>query len=209
MNVDDIYKIATEIGETRSIEIKTSMSWNDIATKFKITKSIMALSNIRDGGRIILGVNQCQNGVFDPKGMTLNDFDSFDQDDLQDHIGKYIVHYAKVRLGKVSNGSLKYVVIHVGEFDRLPVVCGKVYDLTISLGRDKIIKEGDILTRTRVHRFESSRVKAHVDMQEILDLAIEKGVKSFLEQAQNIGILPKHYVKSDKDSFDEEIDGLR
>src|SRR5919106_5240981 len=100
MNVDDIYKIATEIGETRSIKIKTSMSWNDIATKFKITKSIMALSNIRDGGRIILGVNQCQNGVFDPKGMTLNDFDSFDQDDLQDHIGKYIVHYAKVRLGK-------------------------------------------------------------------------------------------------------------
>lgn len=44
MNVDDIYIIAKEIGETRSIEIKTSMSWNDIATKFKITKTIMALS---------------------------------------------------------------------------------------------------------------------------------------------------------------------
>jgi predicted HTH transcriptional regulator len=80
MNVDDIYKIAKEIGETRSIELKTSMSWNDIATQFKITKTIMALSNIRDGGRIILGVDQCQNGGFDPKGMALNDFDSFNQD---------------------------------------------------------------------------------------------------------------------------------
>lgn len=147
MNVDDIYKIAKEIGETRSIEIKTSMSWNDIATKFKITKTIRALSNIRDGGKIILGVNQCQNGEFDPKGTTLNDFDSFDQDDLQDHIGKYIVSYAKVRLEKVSNDSLKYVVIHVGEFGRLPVVCGKMYVLTTSLGKYKIIKEGDILSR--------------------------------------------------------------
>jgi hypothetical protein len=46
-------------------------------------------------------------------------------------------------------------------------------------------------------------------MQEILDLAIERGVKSFLEQAQNTGILPKRYVKSDKNRFDEEIEGLR
>jgi hypothetical protein len=29
MDVDDIYKIAKEIGETRSIELKTSMAWND------------------------------------------------------------------------------------------------------------------------------------------------------------------------------------
>lgn len=209
MNVDDIYKIAKEIGETRSIELKTSMPWNDDATKFKIIKSIMALSNIRDGGRIILGVDECQNGKFDPKGMCLNHFESFTQDDLQDHIGKYIVPYAKVRVEKVSKGPLNYVVIHVGEFDRWPVLCGKVYDLTNILGKDKIIKEGDILTRTKVHRFESSRVKAHIDMQEILDLAIEKGVKSFLEQARNTGILPQRYVKSDKDRFDEEIEGLR
>jgi predicted HTH transcriptional regulator len=117
-----------------------------MTTKFKITKSIMALSNIRDGGRIILGIDQCQNGEFDPKGMSLDHFESFTQDDLQDHIGKYIVPYAKARIEKVSNGSLKYIVIHVGEFDRWPVFCGKVYDLTNSLGKNKIIKEGDILT---------------------------------------------------------------
>ena len=72
-----------------------------------------------------------------------------------------------------------------------------MYDLTTS---------GDILTRTRVHRFEASRVKAHVNMQEILDLAIEKGMKSFLEQAQNTGILPKHYVKPDESSINKDFE---
>ena len=209
MEVDDILKIAKEIGETRSIELKTSMPWNDDATKFKITKSVMALSNVRDGGRILLGVDQCQNGEFSPKGMSLDHFESFTQDDLQDHLGKYIVPYAKVRIEKVSNGSLHFVVIHVGEFDRLPVICGKVYDLTNKLGKDKIIKEGDVFTRTRVHRFESSRVKAQTDMQDILDLAIEKGMKSFLEQAKNSGLLSERHSKTDKDRFDQEIEGLR
>ena len=105
------------------------MPWNDDACKFKLTKSIMALSNIRDGGRIILGVDQSQSGEFDPKGMFLDHFESFTQNGLQDHLGKYLVPYAKVRIEKVSGSSLKYVVIHVGEFDRWPVLCGKVYDL--------------------------------------------------------------------------------
>jgi hypothetical protein len=181
MKVDDIYKTAQEIGETKSIELKTSMTWNYDATKFKITKSVMAFSNIRDGGRLVLGVDQCPNGIFDPKGMCINHFESFTQDDLQDHLGKYLVPNAKVRIEKVSDGSVHFIVINVEEFDRLPVICGKVYDLTNKLGKDKIIKEGDIFTRTRSHRFESSRVRTHIDMQEILELAIEKGMKPFLE----------------------------
>jgi predicted HTH transcriptional regulator len=45
-------------GETRNIELKTSMSWSDQGTKLKIVKSILAMSNIRSGGMVIIGIDE-------------------------------------------------------------------------------------------------------------------------------------------------------
>ena len=60
--------IRNAIGERKNIEFKGSVSWDEQATRIKLTKSILAMSNIRDGGMIIIGANQ--NGHrFDPMGM--------------------------------------------------------------------------------------------------------------------------------------------
>ncbi|MGI0042358.1 MAG: AlbA family DNA-binding domain-containing protein [Nitrososphaeraceae archaeon] len=200
MEVQDILNIVQEIGETRSIELKKSMSWQEKETQFKITKSIMAFSNIRDGGKIILGVNEDENGKFQPKGMTNNDFDSFRQDLLSDYVNTFVNPYANFKVNHVTNGTLNFVVIDVKEFDRSPVLCKKDYNVD----RDKIIREGDIITRTTTRRFESARVRTHIDMQEIIDLAVEKGLRKFIQTAQTAGITLTQ-GKSEDELFEEEL----
>jgi hypothetical protein len=39
--------------EERNLEYKQTMSWTEASTKAKITKCVMAMSNIRDGGSIV------------------------------------------------------------------------------------------------------------------------------------------------------------
>ena len=50
--------------ELRNLEYKASVSWNDTAIREKIVRSMVAMSNIRDGGSIIIGVNQQTGGTF-------------------------------------------------------------------------------------------------------------------------------------------------
>ncbi|MGH9964358.1 MAG: AlbA family DNA-binding domain-containing protein [Nitrososphaeraceae archaeon] len=121
MEVQDILDIVEEFGETRSIELKKSMSWQEKETQFKITKSIMAFSNIRDGGKIILGVEGDKNGRFEPKGMDTDDFASFKQDLLSDHINTFASPFVDFRVHHVSNNILNFIVRDVKEFNRAPM----------------------------------------------------------------------------------------
>src|SRR5919198_307332 len=55
-------------GENRRQEMKESISWKDEITRFKITKAILAMSNIANGGRIIIGIVD-NNGKYDDKTL--------------------------------------------------------------------------------------------------------------------------------------------
>jgi len=44
--------------ELHNVEYKRSMSWNEHIIKAKITKIILALSNIQNGGYLILGIEE-------------------------------------------------------------------------------------------------------------------------------------------------------
>ena len=44
--------------EERNLEFKCSMSWADASTKAKLTKSVLAMANLRDGGHVVLGVER-------------------------------------------------------------------------------------------------------------------------------------------------------
>jgi hypothetical protein len=60
MDVTGVIELIETIRETRNQELKGSMNWNNQQTKFKITKSILAMSNIHNGGIIIFGANECK-----------------------------------------------------------------------------------------------------------------------------------------------------
>ena len=110
--------------EERNLEYKRSMNWADIDTKVKITKAAMAMSNIPDGGYIVIGVTK--NGeVYEPDGMQEIHSDSFKQDDVMTWINEYADPYVELIVTFADRSSKHFVIIEVLEFDELPVVCKK------------------------------------------------------------------------------------
>ena len=82
--------------ENKSVEFKPSVPWpNNIDgiqgdNKIQeIIKSILAMSNNRDGGKIVLGIEIDSQGKNTLKGMKKVDLDTYDQDLIFDHVRNF------------------------------------------------------------------------------------------------------------------------
>jgi predicted HTH transcriptional regulator len=180
--------------EERNLEHKGPVDWSDPNVKARLTKCILALSNIRDGGAIVIGVEQ-DGETFDPVGLTHEQRDSFKQDDVARHVNEFADPYAELTVSHTSLDAKDFVVIQVKEFDELPVVCR----------RNGIeLRGGAIYTRTR-RVFECSEVPGQAEIREILDMAVEKGVRRFGARVAKAGYVP---APSDTQRYDDELDGL-
>jgi len=99
--------------ETQTIEFKGACNWDD-----KIfAKDILAMSNIQDGGFIIVRMKELDDGTFEREGITEEIKTSYKIDEMKDQLTKYAnphvnftVDYPKDRNGK------EYVLI-VNTFD--------------------------------------------------------------------------------------------
>ena len=108
--------------EERNLEYKGHENWSDINTKTKIVKSVLGMSNIRDGGAIVIGVEQ-DGETFRPVGLTQDERDSFTQDGLSAYISEFADPYVEVTVTHVNLDQGDLVVIQVNEFAELPVIC--------------------------------------------------------------------------------------
>lgn len=202
LDVRSIVDRIETIGESRNQELKSSMDWNDENTKFKVTKAILALSNVRDGGILIFGAEEKQDKSYDSKGMTISHFQSFDKDHIADHVGKYTSPYATFEVEKIDDSNKRFIVISVDEFAESPVICKKAYYVA---GKCQI-QEGDICTRTRNTKPQSSKVTSYLDMRDILDLATEKGVRLFVERSTRAGMFKVGGSdEEDKEQFKRQL----
>ena len=201
MSDDSFLDDIETIGETRNRELKRSMNWNDEHTKFKITESIMAMSNIRDGGMIIIGVEQDKNKKINPTGMSDSDYDSFNYDDVCDHVASYVDPHATFNLEKKEADKKKFIVISVNEFDQTPIICKKAYWVDGKC----VLNEGIILIRTRNSKPQSSKIMSLTDMQDVIGLATDKGLKSFVEKATQAGLSLDTSRINDEAKFQKQI----
>jgi predicted HTH transcriptional regulator len=198
----------SEAGERRNYEFKSSMNWEERSTQLKIIKSVMAMSNIQDGGTIILGIERDKtNNTFKAVGMSKEDLESFDHDKVYDQVYKYADPYVSFHLYPVKCEREEFVVIKVDQFQKAPTICKKNYQE----GKNYELEDGAIYTRTLGRRPESSKVMRSIDLREIIDLAVKIGVKVFVQDALNSGFVPAIRVKaspSDDEQFDHQIQEL-
>src|SRR3990172_7159792 len=68
--------------EERYLEYKGAMTWKDDGTKVVVARAIMAMSNLRDGGVIVVGVKEVDGCMWKPEGLTAEQASSFKQDTL-------------------------------------------------------------------------------------------------------------------------------
>jgi len=195
----DLIDLIQHGSEERNLEYKSSMSWNDNATKVKVLIACLAFANIPDGGALIFGVDELDNGEFKLIGMSEEDAKTFNQDDISDYVNGYADPYIEVKVEKVYLDNKVFIIIQIQEFSEMPVVCKK--------HGEKGVIRGAVYTRPR-RKNESVPVPSQTEMREIIELAVDKRMRRHLENIQNWGISKVTNIKSDSEKFDEQLGGL-
>ena len=198
MDQQELKELILHGREERNLEYKGHENWRDSNTKAKITKSVLGMSNIRDGGSIIIGVEQ-DGESFNPVGLTSEERDSFTQDGVSAYINEFADPYAEITVSQVGYEGAELIVIQVKEFAEIPVICKRD-------GANNLQK-GNMYTRSR-RIAETCRVPSQVEMREILDIAVEKGMRGLHGRIARSGLVIMNPQDRDQELFDDQLEGL-
>ena len=97
------------------------------------------------------------------------------------------------------------LVIHVDEFDEIPVLCKKQEP---PRGGDVILRKGACYVRSK-GKPESAEVSTQEDMRALLDLATDKAMAKWVESNVRAGLLLRGELRADSDeeNFDSQLRG--
>jgi len=184
--------------EEKNLEYKSDIKWDTAEIKAKLTKTILSMCNIKDGGTIVIGVTE-KDEVFKPTGLSKENFNSFKQDDISAFVNEYADPYVEIFVKRIEIDSMKFVVIQIGEFSELPVICKKD-------GAEGLFR-GNIYTRPK-RKNESVKVPSQVEMREIIEMAVEKSQIKLLRRIKSSGYDIVSVDEKNKELFDEQLGGL-
>ena len=76
--------------EERHLEYKQPLDWKDPAVKAKLTRTALALANVRGGGSIVLGLERRSDDSYSAVGM----LDALAEAFVQDHTSAHFAEFA-------------------------------------------------------------------------------------------------------------------
>lgn len=146
--------------ETQTFEVKGSMAFSVES----LAKDLLAMANHRDGGSIVIGV---EDGTFNRVGVTAEQKATFNADKMRDKMRKFAdppIRFDVYHL-QDANG-VNYVVITVATFERVPVVSRS--------NNNKDVYPGMVYYRNTDRRVESAAISNADDMLELIMTAIQR-----------------------------------
>ena len=161
----------------------------------------MAMANLQDGGWIVIGKEEQSNRSFKSVGMKQEDIDSFDPDEIKNFVYSKAEPPIKFSFNKVIHEEKKFIVFRINEFESTPIICKKGYG--------RIITNGWIYVRSK-GKPESIPVSNENIMREIVELAIDKGFRDFIEKSIRRGTVQIRSIRvtDDKEKFAKQIEDL-
>ena len=167
----------------------------------QVVKAALGMANRRDGGNIVIGVSEEEDSL-NPVGLEDVDLITWGYDTFAEQIARYADPSVSFELEPKEYNGKQYILIKVTEFEDIPILCKRAYD--------DVLRDGACYVRTH-RKPETSELPTQTEMRDLLDLATEKGVRRYLEQAQRIGIisLPAITPKTaDEERFNQELGDL-
>lgn len=196
----DLLRLVLDRRESRHVEIKRSFNWcckgesKDDSLRIKVARTIMAMSNLRDGGVVIIGLDEDKpNNTFVLKGVAAEHVSSFTQDNVMSFVNEYADPAVDVRVHHLDHEPHRLVVILVSEFLDIPVVCRK------DRSGDPSLRRGAIYSRA-LRKHETVEIPSETEMRELLNLATTKELRRRLEDLSRLGVL-----ESDHNKFDAQL----
>lgn len=199
---EDVAAFLTLGHESRGVEFKGAGSAGDSAFRAVVIRAALGIANRRDGGYIIVGVDDNDPTSGQP-GLSEAEIDSWMAfDDLATWFGEYVDPAMQFEVAvRSTHTGAPVIVIEVQEFEDVPVLCRRAYDPTL--------KRGALYTRSHA-RPETSDTHQHAELRELLDLAIEKGLRRFVERATRaglaVGVAPDDHRTEDDARFTAQLE---
>lgn len=203
MNGDELSDLLDQLieagRESARLEYKDSWPWTEQKFKEMLTRSILAMANMKDGGHIIIGVEQGRDAP-NPGGVRAEHLATYNEEAIKDFVGNYADPYVDFSIDIVTARDRRFVLITVREFEEIPVICKK--DGRTEQGALKI---GAVYVRTRDRRPSSVPVQNQAQIRELLELAIDKGIRKL----QRRGLTYGQGLPTDTELYDREIEDVR
>lgn len=183
--------------EERSLEYKSAQPWETL--RVKIIKTALGMANLQDGGVIVIGVEQQQNGEFIAAGVGIAVADTFKDDTVRAAVNEFAEPHLDLGVHRFEYDGRLFVIIAVSPFETVPIIARRP---------GEGIREGAIYTRP-LRMPETREIQTSFEMRELLDLATEKALARYLRTLSRAGVAPERLLQSsDAELFARERDGL-
>lgn len=187
--------------ESRSFEVKGSGSITDKQYVARVARAVMAMGNLRDGGQVCLGIDDDQMAPMKPGLSPAQVVEWTDYDNVSDQLARYCDPPVSFHLHHFTLSSdAEVVVLDVEEFDIDLHICKKDYPGVLQGGQTYVRPRG---------KPQSSQVPSLVDMRDLHNLAIDKGVREYFRRSKYAGApftlsTPLSPEQQDTAAFDAE-----
>lgn len=166
-------------GNTESLNLEFKSAFNfggkeikEVWMREEVIRSILAMSNTRDGGTIVIGIKENADNTFEFTGIPNTDLLSFQrEDDFKAKIESFSALPVDYELGIAQSGEEKFIIIIVPEYSRFPAICKKT-----SANGEKNLEEGAIYIRALKDKPSSIKMSNPVDILDFLERAADKQI---------------------------------
>lgn len=180
LSADEIEVALAPGYELRGLEVKGPGARADMPFFAKVARAMLSLANLRDGGHVVIGIDDSNVAALQP-GLQPDQLSSwFEYDDLARKLAEYADPPLRFDIGaRTLSSGATVAVIQVHEFADVPVLCKRDFP--------GALRAGACYVRTRKVP-ETAEVPNSIEMRDLLDLATEKALRSYVERAERAGV---------------------
>jgi len=200
MTIDEILELIDRKSETPHWDHKAGFEWNknNRDHQLGLIRDMMAMANTRDGGVIVLGV---ENATYKVVGLSPVILNSLDQTDIGQMVNTYADPLMSFELQKVQTRGVDIAVIQVPEFKHVPIVCK---DSAPGRDRKLILRRGALYARTDAAQTEE--ISSAEAMRQLLSVALFKRREELLRSIENIMKLrPIKAIENSVGEYEREL----
>jgi hypothetical protein len=165
---------------------------------WSITRTSIALANLRDGGILVIGVAE-REGVWVLEGIADAHLATYDADLIREKVNAYVSPHVDLDIVNVAHGDKSFLAIQVREFRETPVLCKKNGPNGVGLTEGRLYVRPAGAART-------TAVTSAGQMHDLLELAAEKRARRLLEASRRIGLVAPE--PEDEAKYLKELEGL-
>lgn len=172
--------------ELQGVEFKGPGPRTDRYLQGKVIRAMLGMANRRDGGRVIIGVDE-KSKTLVLTGLSTTDLATWNYDDVAEMMGNHADPAITFDLEVRTHGGRQFVVITVDEFQDIPILCKRECKNPKN-SNEQLVRKGACYVRSR-HKPETSEIPTQDEMRDLLDLAMQKRLRWFLTQAHAVGLV--------------------